>query len=111
MGDDIEHLKWIYDRMVFQHHEKENTDYMRRFNKIINKMIGCELRGEQPIRSDKVITHEMMFDLWFKNDIAQTWHKVDKYNPVTKMYGIVNTEMDREYLLSGEYSLYPKEDI
>lgn len=35
---DAEHLRWLYDRMVREHGESVNFDYMHRFAKIINKL-------------------------------------------------------------------------
>ena len=32
----IEHLKWIYERMVHVHKENENLDYMIKFREIIH---------------------------------------------------------------------------
>lgn len=32
---DINHLKWVYDRMKFVHNENEDYDYMIRFSEII----------------------------------------------------------------------------
>ena len=36
--EDAEHLRWLYNRMVREHSENENFDYMHRFDKIINKL-------------------------------------------------------------------------
>lgn len=36
--EDAEHLRWLYNRMVREHSENEDFDYMHRFNKIINKL-------------------------------------------------------------------------
>jgi hypothetical protein len=36
--EDAEHLRWLYNRMVCEHSENENFDYMRRFVKIFNKL-------------------------------------------------------------------------
>ena len=33
-----EHLRWIYNRMMYDHGENANFDYMRRFTKIFNKL-------------------------------------------------------------------------
>ena len=35
---DINHLKWVYDRMKFVHNENENYDYMIRFSEIIDSL-------------------------------------------------------------------------
>ena len=35
---DAEHLKWLYQRMIYNHDEDFNVDYMRRFAKIISKL-------------------------------------------------------------------------
>jgi hypothetical protein len=32
---DMEHLRWIYERMVHVHGENPNVDYMRRFAEIV----------------------------------------------------------------------------
>lgn len=36
--DDAEHLRWLYNRMVYLHDEQRSLDYMHRFAKIINKL-------------------------------------------------------------------------
>lgn len=36
--EDAKHLRWLYDRMVREHDEKPNLDYMHRFATIINKL-------------------------------------------------------------------------
>lgn len=36
--EDINHLKFIYDRMVNIHNENENYDYMIKFKNIIKKL-------------------------------------------------------------------------
>ena len=36
--EDSEHLRWIYNRMIYEHGENENFDYMHRFAKIFNKL-------------------------------------------------------------------------
>lgn len=36
--DDAEHLRWLYNRMVYLHGEQISLDCMRRFAKIINKL-------------------------------------------------------------------------
>lgn len=35
---DLEHLQWIYDRMVFKYKEYEEFDYMIKFKEIIGKL-------------------------------------------------------------------------
>ena len=35
---DAQHLTWIYNRMVAQHGENPNCDYMLRFKEIIRKI-------------------------------------------------------------------------
>jgi len=35
--DDLEHLKWMYERMVEVHKEPINVDYMIRFRKILQQ--------------------------------------------------------------------------
>ena len=35
--DDIKHLEWLYERMLFVHNENMNYDYMIKFREIINK--------------------------------------------------------------------------
>ncbi len=37
-NEDLQHLKWIYERMVNQHNENWNYDYMYRFAKIMQKL-------------------------------------------------------------------------
>jgi hypothetical protein len=34
---DINHLKWIYERLIHVHKENPNYDYMLKFKEIINK--------------------------------------------------------------------------
>ena len=36
--EDAEHLRWICNRMMCEHGENANFDYMHRFAKIINKL-------------------------------------------------------------------------
>jgi hypothetical protein len=36
--EDAEHLRWLYNRMVSEHSENINLDYMHRFAKIFNKL-------------------------------------------------------------------------
>ena len=36
--EDDEHLRWLYNRMVSEHHESVNFNYMQRFSKIFNKL-------------------------------------------------------------------------
>lgn len=36
--EDAEHLRWLYHRMVSEHGENANFDYMHRFVKIFNKL-------------------------------------------------------------------------
>ena len=36
--EDAEHLRWIYNRMMYEHGENANFDYMHRFAKIFNKL-------------------------------------------------------------------------
>ncbi|WP_217743925.1 hypothetical protein [Segatella copri] len=36
--EDAEHLRWLYNRMVREHGESVNFDYMHRFAKIFNKL-------------------------------------------------------------------------
>ena len=36
--EDAEHLRWIYKRMIYEHGENANFDYMHRFAKIFNKL-------------------------------------------------------------------------
>ena len=36
--EDAEHLRWLYNRMVSEHGESVNFDYMHRFAKIFNKL-------------------------------------------------------------------------
>ena len=38
LHDDAEHLRWIYNRMMYEHGENANFDYMHRFAKIFNKL-------------------------------------------------------------------------
>lgn len=40
---DIDHLEWMYHRMVSVHNEKRNTDYMMKFIEIINKLKSSEI--------------------------------------------------------------------
>lgn len=35
---DIDHLEWMYRRMIGTHNENENVDYMIRFREIIEKL-------------------------------------------------------------------------
>lgn len=37
-NEQIEHLRWIYDRMINVHKENENFDYMHKFLSIIEKL-------------------------------------------------------------------------
>ena len=34
---DLEHLKWIYERMVYVHKERTDVDYMLKFKDILNQ--------------------------------------------------------------------------
>ena len=36
--EDAEHLRWLYDRMVRNHDENPNFDYMHHFAEIFNKL-------------------------------------------------------------------------
>lgn len=36
--DDLEFLKWIYERMVMVHGENQNADYMKRFRRLLADM-------------------------------------------------------------------------
>jgi hypothetical protein len=36
--NDLKHLEWIYNRMLFQHDEDGNVDYMIKFQKIIENL-------------------------------------------------------------------------
>lgn len=36
--EDAKHLRWLYNRMAFEHGEQRNLDYMQRFAKIIDKL-------------------------------------------------------------------------
>lgn len=36
--DDLDFMKWIYERMVEVHGEDPNLDYMRRFRSLLIKM-------------------------------------------------------------------------
>lgn len=36
--EDAEHLRWLYNRMVREHGESVNFDYMHRFANIFNKL-------------------------------------------------------------------------
>lgn len=36
--EDAEHLRWLYNRMVCEHGESVNFDYMHRFAEIFNKL-------------------------------------------------------------------------
>ena len=36
--EDAEHLRWIYNRMMYEYGENANFDYMHRFSKIFNKL-------------------------------------------------------------------------
>lgn len=38
LHEDAEHLRWLYNRMVCEHGESVNFDYMHRFAKIFNKL-------------------------------------------------------------------------
>ena len=42
---ELEHLKFIYERLIYVHKEKSNYDYMLRFKEILQKL-DRELRGE-----------------------------------------------------------------
>lgn len=73
------------------------------------------------------ITHDMLFDLWFKVEVRKdrgdffwgkhkgfdyvyAWAKLNCYFSGEKMYGFSLTEkMTREQLLKLEYSIKPKE--
>lgn len=46
---DIEHLKFIYNRMKDQHEENVNIDYMIKFNEIINRQVK---KREKKIRKE-----------------------------------------------------------
>jgi hypothetical protein len=35
---DIDHLKWVYERMIYIHKENTNMDYMIRLDEIIKRM-------------------------------------------------------------------------
>jgi hypothetical protein len=35
--EDIRHLEWLYNRLIYVHNENENLDYMIKFKLIINK--------------------------------------------------------------------------
>jgi hypothetical protein len=35
---DINHLQWIYDRLINVHNENKNVDYMLAFNRILSKL-------------------------------------------------------------------------
>lgn len=37
--NDINHLEWVYRRLVITHGENENVDYMKKFREIINSLI------------------------------------------------------------------------
>ena len=36
--DELEHLKWIYERMQYVHKEDPRVDYMIKFKKILQKL-------------------------------------------------------------------------
>ncbi len=42
--EDLEHLKWIYERMIYVYKEKTNVDYMIRFKNILNNL-DKEIKG------------------------------------------------------------------
>ncbi len=65
----------------------------------------------------KEITHEQIFDLWFKvkceqykKDIFDAWTKVTMYSKDGYSFD-GRAWMNKEELLKLEHSLYPKEDI
>lgn len=45
-NEQLEHLKWIYDRMINIHKENKNFDYMHKFLSIIER-----LNGEPPFKT------------------------------------------------------------
>ena len=49
---DKEFLQWIYNRMIYVHGEKHNTDYMKRFYKIVHdKEKTPKNKDYNPVRS------------------------------------------------------------
>ena len=40
---DIDHLEWMYHRMISVHKENKNTDYMIKFRNIIKKIKDMEV--------------------------------------------------------------------
>lgn len=79
--EDIEHLEWIFGRMIEVHGEHENFDYMNRFRNIIqsekNKVKTPKLHNEGDIVSvhDYTGTGVMMVEitdiLW--DDLNGNW--------------------------------------
>jgi len=79
--EDIEHLRWIYNRLVYMHFENCNYDYMRKFNSIISAV--------EPV-------YEWQ---WVENGIVQSFgfyteHEVDSHN--YKMVRIEETKRIRQ---------------
>lgn len=36
--NELKHIEWIYYRMIFQHKEKPNYDYMLKFREVMDKI-------------------------------------------------------------------------
>jgi hypothetical protein len=36
--EEVKHLMWLHDRIIYVYNENENTDYLIKMRKIINKL-------------------------------------------------------------------------
>lgn len=45
---DIQHLRWIYDRLIYKHKENMYYDYMEKFKEIIDSISVDEIKNELP---------------------------------------------------------------
>jgi len=65
---DIEHLKWIRDRLEFVYDESPNVDYMIKFQSIIDSLDGKESEYKRRIEDLTASRLKIKNDL---NDICQ----------------------------------------
>ena len=64
--EDAEHLRWIYNRMMYEHGENENFDYMHRFAKIFNKL--------KQLQRMKIRLAKKIMKPSFRNGKIGYWH-------------------------------------
>ena len=109
--EDAEHLRWIYNRMVCEHGESVNFDYMHRFAKIFNKLKQLQI---MKIRLAKKIMKAMLLmkknSHWFhvinlpywkiKHNLMLTHKSID--HRITKAISLVERWNARSYRNEAE---------